>query len=123
MILGSMTLHPGVIWINETTDPRAAQQIEPTLLNNVIIFTTPITKREIVLEARDGNRVRGVFTRELVEELMDAEQNGIVIPFVYRGLTRSVIVKAGGLSLTPKRETETLNSDDVYTGTVTLQEV
>lgn len=123
MTIDGFTIHPGVIWVNETTDPKSAQQIERTLLMNTIILHTPITKREIVLEAREGAKTRGVFERGLVEYLMAAETNGTPLSFTYRGTTRTVVVKAGGVDLTPKKEVEQVAPMDYYTGTVTFQEI
>lgn len=123
MNIDGFEIHPGVLWVNEVTDPKAAQQIERTLLMNTIILHTPITKREIVLEAKGGSKTRGVFNRSLVEYLMAAETAGSQLSFTYRGVTRTVVVKAGGVSLTPKKEVEQVSSMDYYTGTVTLQEI
>lgn len=124
MIIGSHTLHPGVIWSNETSSPAAVQQINYTILNNIAIHSTPVHKQEIILEAKDsGNRARGYFSREQFEYLRSVEASVSMIVLVYRSVSRNVIVKAGGVQLVPKRETESVDSTDMYIGTVTLQEV
>lgn len=124
MIIGSYTLHPGVLWVNELTAPAVAQQITRTILSNTHIYHNPITNREMIIEAKDsGNRARGYFTREQVEYLRTAEQNGTTVVLQYRGVSYNTIVKAGGVQLSPKKEIESVSNEDFYTGTVTLQEI
>ncbi len=124
MILGPYTLHPGVIWVNEGSTPAATQQISYTILNRVSVHSTPNQNIEIELEAKDsGNKGRGYFSREQFDYLKESEQNATIINIIYRSVSHSVIVKAGGVQLTPKRETESVDDTDMYIGTVTLQEV
>lgn len=124
MILGPHTLHRGVLWVNEITAPSVAQQVDRTILSNIHIYSNPLVKREMIIEARDsGSTARGYFTREQVEYLKDAELNGTTVVLQYRGVSYNTVIKAGGVQLTPKKEIETVDNADPYTGSVTLQEI
>ena len=124
MMLDSFELHPGVLWVNEITAPAVAQQITKTILSNIHVYHNPLPRREMLLEARNsGSRVRGYFTREQTMHLRAAEESGTTVVIQYRSVSYNTIVKAGGVQLTPKKEIEAVEDDDVYTGTVTLQEI
>jgi len=124
MIMGSFTLHPGVLWVNEVTAPVVAQQIDRTILSNIHIHHTPLSKKEMLIEARDsGQRSRGCFTREHVDYLRAAEESGSTVVLQYRGISYNTVVKAGAVQLTPKKEIESVDDADLYTGTVTFQEI
>lgn len=124
MNIGGFELHAGVLWENELTTPAAAQQITRTVLDNIVVYQTPMSKHEMQIVARDsGNRVRGYFTREFLDYLRAAEASGATVVVQHRGNTYNTIVKAGGLDVQPKKEIENITSDDVYTGTITLQQI
>ena len=124
MIIGPHAMHPGVIWVNEITAPAVMQQIDRTILNNIHIYHNAITKKEMIVEARDGgNRSRGYFTREQIDYLRDAEMHGTTVVVQYRGVSYNMIVKAGGVQALPKKEVETIDNADPYTGTITFQEI
>lgn len=124
MILGIHELHPGVLWENEGSTPAAIQQVTYTLLSNVIIHNVPIAHLELHIGTKDGgSKTRGYFTRTQFEYIKAAEGAATVLPFTYRGLTRNVFVKAGSVSLMPKKEIESVMAEDAYTGTITLQEI
>ena len=124
MEIGPYTAHPGVLWKNEFDSPGISQQINFTIQGTPKITTLPNPKREIILEARDGGtRARGYFSREILEYLRSSEISGSVVVIEYRGVSYNTVVKAGGIKVVPKRETEAVDSSDIYVGTITLQEV
>lgn len=124
MILGTYTLNPGIIWMNEFDTEGIGQDIQQTLLGNVIIQTLPVTKHQMVIGTKEsGNRSRGFWTREQIEYLRTAETNGTTVTLQYRGVTYNTIVVAGSISVRPLKEIETVSSDDYYVGTVTLQQI
>ena len=124
MIMGSFTLHSGVLWVNEVTAPSVMQQITRTILGNIHIRHVAVTKRKIIIEARDGgNRSRGYFTREQVDFIKESESNGTVVVLQHRGLSYNTVVIAGSVALTPKKEIESVTNEDPYTGTITFQEI
>ena len=121
MMLDLFTLHPGCIWENEITEPAVAQQVSRSILGNYDIRSVPLPKRPIVISAKDaGTRARGYFQRDLIEHLRQAELNRTTVTMVYRGITYSTIVKAGGVNVVAKRETESVEDTDPFTGTITL---
>lgn len=123
MNIGPHEIHRGVIWVNEITTPNVAQQITRTILSYVHVRHNPLTRKEMIFEARDGARTRGYFTREQVDYLRNAEHTGATVIIQYRGVSYNAVVKAGGVQLRPKKEIEAVSSDDPYTGTVTFQEI
>ena len=115
-------VHPGVIWVDEVSKPKAVQQIMTSISGNISIAHGKILKPEMTFEAKDtGGSSRGYFTREVVEFLMAAEANLEQFQIEYRGIQYTVIVPAGGVRLEPKRETEGISYPDPYSGTVTVQ--
>jgi len=124
MKIDTFDIHAGVIWSNEITAPKAIQQTTTSMLGNIHIVHGEILKHEMVFEARDsGRRSRGYFTREVVNYLMAAERNNSQFTIEYRGTVYNVIVPAGGVQLTPKKEIEDIADPDPHTGTVTFQEI
>ncbi len=124
MRIDTFTLHAGVIWDNEITEPSAIQQLSRTVLGTIRVYRMPVSKRKLVFSAKDkGSSGRGYFSRELIMHLQSAELNGTILEIEYRSILYSAIVQPGGLNVVPKRETESVDSTDVYTGTITLQEI
>ncbi len=124
MIIGGYILHPGVIWEDEFTQAAASQSVNKTLLNNVVIYSIPDTKLEFNIVAADSGSVsRGYFTREQIVYFKHQEQVAATIVLTYRDVDYNVIVKAGGIKVKPKRETEAISDSDIYTGSITFIEV
>ncbi len=124
MILDGYTLHSGIIWENEFTRAAASQDIEYTLLNNVVIHSIPDTLNEFVISSADrGSGSRGYFSRDQIVHFRSLEQSATEIVLKYRGISYNVIIKAGSIKVKPKRETESVSDSDIYTGSITLIEV
>jgi hypothetical protein len=124
MKIGSFDIHAGVVWSNEVISSKAVQQETTTMLGNINVVHAQILKKRMVFEARDsGKKSRGFFSRDVVDYLMLAEKNNSQFVVEYRGISYTVYVPAGGVSLIPKRETEDTDTTDPYTGTVTFQEI
>ena len=124
MMLDSFTLHPGVIWENEITEPAAAQQVSRTILGNYDIQSVPLLKRKIVIATKDsGGRSRGYFKRDLIEHLRVAELNRTTVVLTYRDVIYNTKVAAGGVSVKPKKEIEAVDGEDPYTGSITLYNI
>ena len=93
MILGPYTVHPGVIWENEFPEPSSAQQVSRTILGNLIVKSVPLTKNKIIISTKDmGTKSRGVFTRDIIVYLKQAELDGSTVPFTYRGASYNTLV-------------------------------
>lgn len=124
MRIDDFDIHPGVIWINEITAKKAAQQITVSMFGQVHVISSRVLKQLMIFEAKDsGKSSRGVFSRDLVEYLIEAEATAQQLLVEYRDKLYNVIVPSGGVQLIPKRETESTDLTDLYVGTITFQEI
>lgn len=123
--LNGVTLNDGIIWSDEFDYFASSQAIDYTLLGNAVIQTMPMnTRQQISLVAKsEGSSFTGSFTREQIIAFKLLEQEGNRVVFHYEGTDYNVVVKAGGVQMTPILSGTNQNTSDLYTGTLLLVEV
>lgn len=120
--LNSIALSEDLIWSNEFDYEDITQTIERTVGGSLIISNFAKNEgREIVLEAvNNGNTFTGYFTRLQVKNFKVLEKEATTVVFEYNGQVFSVIVKSGGVAVTPLMPRPDHEDTDYYTGTLTL---
>jgi len=120
----TITLHH-LIWLNRSRD-NAAGSSQVTLGGRLVIRRIPVTAgKEILLgSVADGNRLRGWFTWDQVDQFKIWRDNGTTLTMVYDTETRRVTIPLGGVSVEPfVQYSKTPGAEDIGTGTLTLTEV
>jgi len=125
MILNGVTLNEGLVWEGEFDSAVISQSVSYTILGNVVVQNMPLpTNKEIRIVAKgDGSFFMGSFTRSQVTAFKDLERSGSAIIFDYEGSLFNVVIKAGGVQMSPILAGTNQNSSDLYTGTLILIEV
>ena len=123
--LNGVTLNDGLVWTNEFDYLASSQLIVYTLLGNAVIQTMPMnTRQEIKLVATsEGSSFIGSFTREQIQAFKLLEKEGNTVIFHYEGVDYNVVVKSGGVQMSPILSGTNQNTSDLYTGTLLLVEV
>lgn len=121
--LNGVTLDDSLVWENEFDAPTISQNVLRTVMGNAIIQEIPLSEKghEIVLKAvSSGDDFIGSFTREQVIEFKNLERQGSVVPFVYEEYSTNVVVKSGGVAMTPIFARDDRSNTNLFTGTLTL---
>lgn len=118
-----IVLSDDLIWENEFDSPVTAQQVKVTLGGHTIVSSSPlIAGEEINLTARSsGSEISGYYTREQIIQLKVLERTQETFELVYGNQTfESVLVKAGGVLVSPAIPRPDQDVSDWYSGTVTF---
>lgn len=120
--LNDVILDDDLIWSNEFDIVKLEQTIQRTVMGSVVISNFPTQNgNEIILEAtQSGSTFSGYFTRAQVKEFKILEEAVTPVVFDYNGQVFDVIVKAGGVQVTPWVSRPDHDDTDFYTGTLTL---
>ena len=120
--LNGVTLNDSLIWTDEYDNQTVSQNIQRTVLGNLVVQNMPISKGNIItLQAQSsGDNIIGSFTRTQVEAFKALEQAGTVVEFVYDSYVTNVIVQAGGVKVSSIFARSGRSSSDIFTGVLTL---
>lgn len=122
IILNGVYLDDDLIWSNEFDTVNLEQTIQRTVMGSIVISNFPTQNgREIILEAtQSGSTFSGYFTRLQVKEFKILEESALPVVFEYNGDIFNVIIKAGGVQVSPWVSRPDHEDTDFYTGTLTL---
>jgi len=125
ILLNGVTLNEGLVWEGEFDYNALSQSVSYTILGNVVVQNMPSsTKKEMKLVASgDGNSFMGSFSREQILAFKVLEESGGSIVFSYEGTDYDVVVKSGGVQMTPILSGVNQSSSDLFSGTLILIEV
>ncbi len=123
--LNGETLSEDLIWDNEFGNPSISQNVQRTILGNLVIQSLPLSGgRTINLVAvASGNAYEGFFTRTQIVAFKAIEQAGSTVVFHYEGTDYDVKIQAGGVQVTPLQPRPNQDDGDLYSGTLTLIEM
>jgi len=128
-----MTLSDGItsivlnhlIWTNRSRDNSSGSS-QVTLGGRLVVRRLAITAgKEIILESVvDGNRLRGWFTWDQVEQFKLWRDAATRLVLIYDTDTRYVMIPLGGINVEPfVKYSRTPAADTICVGTLTLIEV
>ncbi len=123
--LNGVILNEGLVWEGEFDYAAVSQSVSYTVLGNVVVQNMPLSNRkEIKLVAKgDGSSFMGSFSREHIVAFKVLEESGGSVVFSYEGADYDVVVKSGGVQMTPILSGVNQSSSDLYSGTLILIEV
>ena len=123
--LNGVTLNEGVVWEGEFDYNALSQSVSYTLLGNVVIQNMPSnTRKEMKIVATgDGSSFMGSFTRGQILAFKALEESGSSVVLSYEGTDYNVVVKSGGVQMSPILSGVNQSSSDLFSGTLILIEV
>lgn len=124
--LNGVTLDDSLVWENEFDAPAISQNVLRTVMGNAIIQSEMLSEdgHEIVIKAvSSGDDFIGSFTREQIIGFKNLERAGSVVSFVYEEYSTNVVVKSGGVQMSPVFARDDRSNSNLFTGTLTLIKV
>lgn len=123
--LNGVTLSDDLIWENEFDNPSISQNVQRTILGNLIVQQLPISNGRIInlTAVSSGNTYEGFFTRSQIIQFKELERLGTTIIFQYEGADYNVKIQAGGVQVAPLQPRPNQDGDDLYSGQLILIEV
>ena len=123
--LGTETLHSGVFWVNEFSEPRVSEDIFIDVEGGISIQNINLSAgRNIILEAKGSDTGgRSYFKRSLLKKIVEWEMSKETLTLIYGSTTLLVKVPKAPMAVTPLRDFVGATDDDIYYGTITLLEV
>lgn len=121
--LNNQELSQDLLWQDRFSASTAAQSNRPTIGGKAVVQHSPrqVAGRSITLVATiAGNQYSGFFTQAQIKEIEEYQRTGAQIPLHYHGQDFTVMVQAGGVSVTPIIDYADSQDEDLYSGAVTF---
>ena len=110
---------------NEFAYNAVAQSARVKLNGAMVVQNSPLlTRKELVFGSQNvGGGFSGYFLKTEVVALKALEASQTTVTFTYESQTFSVVLKAGGIDVTPILPRPNQADTDYYTGTITMIQV